>query len=489
MDNTTTNDQVQAQEEIVSRPNHLKLVALNVNEFAGLNYEDKALVIHFPQHENGETGGIIEFSGDQGVGKTSIMNGIKFLMGENEPANAINSKSKTKGLSLTFQKGEDVYTSRATTKSFVLTLNKEIEGKVVGSDLKRPKDILTSLIGPLGLSPDFLSKKKSGEDQIDWIKSLSSPNSEVSKIEREANENYANAYKERTGVNATASRLTQEIASAGYYQIEKESGTLSETEKFKQDNEKVQRAPANKEELNDLFQKALADNQQLDKANEWLDRSVGVMSVLEIEQKSIEDKILMLQQDLKEKQSQIESLTINIAKANSKKEELKDAPDNYRVANENMQNASTVALVKRDIEQAKNNAVLLGQVLETQLTLNNKMVEIDKIRKEIAKSFTPDIEGMEVEIGGSIDEATRPIGVYLHGVNMSHLSESELWDLCLQVWKVSGTSIVFIENSTSLGTDAINRIKWFADNGGYVFLSTMTRGYKTLKVEFLKELK
>ena len=96
--------------------------------------------------------------------------------------------------------------------------------------------------------------------------------------------------------------------------------------------------------------------------------------------------------------------------------------------------------------------------------------------------YTPAIEGLTIETGVGID-AKQP-GVYVNGKNMAYLSESELWDFCLQVWKLTGTRIVFIENSTSLGSAAVERVNWFAENGGKVFMSTMNRNYKEMKVSF-----
>jgi putative ribosome biogenesis GTPase RsgA len=105
VDTQQTNTEV----DVASRPNHLKLVSLDVTAFAGLDYTDKSLVIVFPEGKN-----ITEFSGDQGMGKTSLANAISSLMGGDEPKNAVNSAKQTKAASLNFEANGNVYESRLT---------------------------------------------------------------------------------------------------------------------------------------------------------------------------------------------------------------------------------------------------------------------------------------------------------------------------------------------------------------------------------------
>ena len=66
---------------------------------------------------------------------------------------------------------------------------------------------------------------------------------------------------------------------------------------------------------------------------------------------------------------------------------------------------------------------------EEQKTLNAKLDQYEAELRELAQQFTPDIEGLEIELGNSIDNK-RQMGVYYKGTNIAFLSESELWDLC-----------------------------------------------------------
>ena len=98
---------------------------------------------------------------------------------------------------------------------------------------------------------------------------------------------------------------------------------------------------------------------------------------------------------------------------------------------------------------------------------------------EYIKSFTPDILGFEVKI--ATDENTEE-GLFYTGKSIDQLCESELWEMCLLVWAAFDVRIVFAENLNSLGSNAIERLNWFVDNGGYVFATEMDRAEKNIKI-------
>lgn len=469
------------EEEVTSRPNHLKLISLEVEAYAGLNMTDKALVVHFPENDR-----ITEFSGDQGVGKTSLMNGLKSLMGEQEPGNSVNATTGNKSATLTFEKDGNKYQARLTKTAFTLKNIKEDDsGKIVTSTINKPKDIISDLIGPVGVSPTFLSKKKSGEEQIEWIKSLAGNNPEIAKAEQEMQAAYDIAYKKRTGANADVERLSREVRGGNYYAWDFENKVFVETETRATVLKSISAAPENDEEIKATYKKEFARDRELDRANQRIKEHTDRKGEVEQEILTIEKQILLLQDQVAAKTEQKKAIEESIVKGEEYVKDLQDAPEKFKAAQESMQNSGNIALARKSL---KDQADLVSQynIAEAhQLALNNQLVEYTGLMQKLAKDSTPDIEGLEVVIG-AID-TKRPAGVYFKGVNISALSESELWDLCLQIWKYTGTSVVYIENSTSLGTDAIHRVNWFAQNGGHVFISTMQRGYKELKVSFHKE--
>lgn len=469
------------KEEVTSRPNHLKLISFEVEAYGGLNMTDKALVVHFPENDR-----ITEFSGDQGMGKTSLMNALKALMGEQEPGNAINAVANNKSATLTFEKDGNRYQSRLTKTAYTLkNLKEDATGKIITSTISKPKDILSDLIGPVGVSPDFLTKKKSGAEQIEWIKSLAANNPEIAKLEQEIQGKYDTAYKERTGINAEVTRLRQEISAVGYYRWDSTNNVFAVTQKMSEDKTIIDKAPANDDEIKEIYDRELARDRELDRAKQKLAGYVEKTEQIDIYIDNINEQIKELQEKLTKAENEKIVISEGISKGEEYVKTLQDAPEKLLQAQADMQNAGKIALLKKALADSTASIAKYSRTETEQANLNNKLVEYEKLMQDLAKECTPDIEGLEV-ITGNID-SKKPTGVYYKGINMAALSESELWDLCLQIWKFTGTSVVYIENSSSLGTDAINRVNWFAEKGGHVFISTMQRGYKELKVSFHNE--
>jgi hypothetical protein len=468
------------KEETTSRPNHLKLISLEVEAYAGLNMTDKAMVVHFPENER-----ITEFSGDQGVGKTSLMNGLKALMGEPEPQNSVNAAAGNKGATLNFEKDGNRYQARLTKTTFTLkNLREDENGKIITSTINKPKDIICDLIGPVGVSPTFLSKKKSGDEQIEWIKGLASNNQEVSKREQEIQVKYDEAYKGRTKINNEVDRLVTEISATGYYVWDKKQKVFTVAPKLSDVQAVIAEAPANVDEMKADYDRELTRDRELKAAESKIASLQDSERRLKLDVDRIDAEIARLQKQKEDTLCAINETEEKIKLGQAYVEERKDAPDKLLQSQEVMQTYGRIELLRKEVADVASAMDKFRESEIEQESLNNKLVEYNKLMQELAKEVTPNIEGLEV-IVGNID-SIKPAGVYFKGVNIAALSESELWDLCLQVWKFTGTSVVYIENSSSLGTDAINRVNWFAENGGHVFISTMQRGYKDLKISFHK---
>ena len=472
------------EKEIVSRPNHLKLVKFSAEQYAGLDYTnspEKSLVLFFPENEH-----ILEAKGDQGVGKTSLMRAFMASMGMQEPDNAINNKTANKSAQLEFEHDDKMYKVRITKTGFGVTYDTEVNGKTVKNTVNKPKEVLQNIIGPIGISPEFLRNQKSGAEQIKWIKSLTLKTPEAEKEEADIQYKHASDYKERTIVNRDEARLKTEIISSGLYQWDSENFVLLETEYKTNLFQKVKDAPE-EAEVKEIYTLAQKKRDELVAGRNRIDE-------LQKDKKKIESEISEIDRQIEEltakktgKAFTIAETDKAIAKGLQFVEERKDAEKEFDVALENMQNASNIALGKKALDDISGKIVEYKKIELRQEELNNNLELYSTQLKELAKQYTPAIEGLEVVVNG-IDN-TKLEGVYLNGVNMAHLSESECWDLCLQLWKMQGTSVVFIENITSLGSAAIDRVNWFADQGGYVFVSQMQRGYQELKVEFINQIK
>ena len=469
--------------DIASRPNHLKLVSLTVDTFAGLDYSDKSLVIVFPEGEN-----IAEFSGDQGVGKTSLANALSTLMGGDEPKNAINADKLTKGAALKFIDNGTEYESKLTKSAYTLKQITDVPGaKKAIATVSSPKTVLSNIVGPLGVSPDFLKGKSKGEDQIAWIKSMASQNTDLAAQEQEYKTMHDIAYKKRTQVNKDLQDLGSKITESTLYVWDNENKVFVQSENYKMAVQVESEAPKDRKELDEKFKSAEKKNSEYNNGKGRVVELESEAALKRQEIKRIEDEILRLQAQLETEKIKLTTTISHIQIGKDYVEKRKDAEQEYQAVRKEVMDYSEIEKIRNLIATTDSNLAAYNESARVKQELNDIMDGCEKGLKELAQKYTPNIEGLEVVVA-NIDSA-KPEGVYYKGTNISHLCESELWDLCLQVWKHTGIRIVFIENSSSLGSEAIQRINWFAANGGYVFVTTMQRGYKELKVSFHKELK
>lgn len=460
------------KEDIVSRPNHLKLVQTGIEVCAGLNYENGALMVVFGDNK------IIEASGDQETGKTSFMNAIMMLLGLGTPENAINSKTKSKSLFQDFIKDGVKYRVKATTSSFTLhTITDTKDGEVLGK-LDSPMNRVQKLIGPVGVSPEFIKKKKSGEEQIEWIKKLSVTGD--AKVEEDKlKKSYKESYDLRTPVNAEFDRCKQELTSTPFYVWDTVNYVMLPTDVLEKAEQEIAEAPpANT--INETYN-------ELDKKRQTFEHNNTKLEVIKETKKTLIREVEELELKLKAKREELNTCEERIVNGTKAISEINYVPTDYETAKKNQENAATIALKQKAVADAKATFLKFDEAEKSKTRINNMLSDIEGKLKELAKKYTPPIEGLEI-ITTNIDD-TKKEGVYLNGMNIAWLSESRLWDFCLQIWKLQGVSVVFIENITSLGSHAIERINWFTENGGYCFLSTMQRDYKELKISFLKELK
>lgn len=479
MDTQQTNTEV----DIASRPNHLKLVSLDVTAFAGLDYTDKSLVIVFPEGKN-----ITEFSGDQGMGKTSLANAISSLMGGEEPKNAVNSTKQTKAASLNFEVNGNVYESRLTKSAYQLKMITDMpNGKKAVSDVKSPKTMLANIVGAIGVSPDFLKNKSKGSEQIEWIKSMAAQNTDISQKEEEYKTLFQKAYNNRTDINKSLKECQRILNESGLYVWDAENKVYVESADYATHVKIEAEAPKDRVALDEKFKSA---EKKISEYNNGKSRLAELGTKLSNYNRSIttiENEILALQAQLATEKVKLAETEEAIKRGKEYIQERESAEKEYQEIRKEVMDYGNIETLRKLLSDSK-------QTLDNYNTYEEAKKECEAIMdtceadlKNLTKQYTPPIEGLEV-IVANIDSA-KPEGVYYKGTNIAHLCESELWDLCLQVWKCTGIRVVFIENSSSLGSDAVQRINWFANNGGYVFITTMQRGYKELKVSFHKELK
>jgi chromosome segregation ATPase len=316
---------------------------------------------------------------------------------------------------------------------------------------------------------------------------MAAQNTDISQKEEEYKSIYAKAYSNRTEINKSLKECQRILNESGLYVWDAENKVYVESADYATHVNIEAEAPKDRIALDKKFAEAELRNQQLQNGKGRVAELENEAGFKRHEIKRIEDEILRLQAQLETEKQKLTATEENIQKGKTYVEERKDAEKEYTEIRKEVMDYGNIETLRKMLAESK-------QTLDNYTTYEQAKMECEAIMdtceadlKVLTQKYTPPIEGLEV-IVANIDSA-KPEGVYYKGTNIAHLCESELWDLCLQVWKCTGIRVVFIENSSSLGSDAVQRINWFANNGGYVFITTMQRGYKELKVSFHKELK
>lgn len=495
-----------------STPSHLKLLKYAPEAYAGITPE-QAVVVIFPQDQP-----LMELKGDQGTTKSSNISALKTLLGAEEPANAINSITGKKAAELTFQVGGAEYVSRVTKTGFTLTeIKRMANGKDIRSEIKKPKDVLRSLIGPLGSDPNFL-KSKNPKDQIKFVREMMVLSPEYLQVEESISAIYKESYASRTTVNKVVSeygaklvqndRLFVSVKGEG---IKKAPGYNLQSEKYSVDlkdrDESIAKAFASARDEANAFTATKVD---LHNTKNSLVEYRNAIWVMESQLKELAARIEKGKEKIEETCKTIEVLENKLVLQPQAEKALQDATAALQESNtfkEEKHAFDTSIKMFEDYQSA----------IELQGKLNKKLDLLAEQKQELVQQITPDIEGFEICIPSDVDidsekavwkeknpeiddaeiarlaaitvAASNREGIYYKGRSVAELSESELWELWLQLCNVSGVKAVFIENISSLGSSAIDKINELAANGCNVFYSAMERGLPALQISFYTQIK
>ncbi len=428
---------------------------VSIENFGGID-ESSPITIIFDETYKGLT----TMSGDEATGKSSVIQCLEALMGDNFSEYYVNKKTKAIGGTLEFISDGKQYKTRVTTKSFKLEVLNDVAGKEKWVGVGEDKTLIRKLL-PFATSPDIL-QSKSGVEQVEWLKKLAGTSVDDTALA----EQYKKAYSERTGKNKEVTIYKKQLIDTGLF-ID-ESKDVVPTPQFQTLKETVDGIDIDKvlsmqdTELSDLRKK----EQTLNKAKAEFETFEYQISEKQKRIKEIEEEIAQLEE----------------RKVNGKKylDENKDLP-------EQVQKVETKLEETKEIKRQKENVLSTSKLYETfknvsaqALTLTNQIDKITADRLAIAKTFTPDIPNFEVVLKTLDNEG----GLFLNGINIAALSESERYSLCLQIWQHFKISVVFIENISSLGSHAMDIVQMFIANGGKVFATQMKRGKNKMSVSF-----
>lgn len=435
----------------------LKLIGFTVNSFAKID-QSNPVVIVFPEGKR-----VMELEGDQAVGKTSVIEAFKSLVGYTMPDNSINKADNTRKASLEFEKNGNKYRVSITKSRFEVELLADNQWAV----MKSPKSIISELVGPIGLNPMFL-KEYDGKKQLEWIKNFIKLDDEALEMEKKIEGNINSAYLDRRDVNREIKRIDSELAGNTYYT----------NRHIWEDKIKNYVEPDIKEvkEKYDIYSRAETEVEVLKSSVENTRQSIETIKS-RIEMLSLQLAEAELEQ--KEAEKKMESEAERLVKGEAYLVENKDIKWQYQ---------QQVAVLSEAKEMGRHQ-MEYDKMLQLEKRGNHFHSEYARLeaildqyraaKKSFIQALTPPVDGLEIFVA---DEEEKREGIFYKGMSVSELSESELWTLNSELLTALDIRIIVIENISSLGSSAIEHFNKYVEMGGYILASKMNREEKALKL-------
>lgn len=500
-----------------STNNHLRLVKLEPTSFAGLNIsnpEDQSLVIAFP--DEGKNALILE--GDQGTGKSSMLECLKFIFTGDEPENAINSITNDKKVKAIFSEkdGDIMYFIKATKTGYSIEKHEKKDGTIEKSTVQQPKNWLRNKIGPVGIDPSFL-KRMNPERQIEWVRDLIKLDAEKKEQESAIRKVIKQNYSKRRDANKNKKAKKQSLIASGYYLSDRlNKKEIIASDKYAEDVAKYAKPIEERQaEVSNIFEEANVNNNNLvslrDKLNNPIHGLHAQGNRLSEKSDKIRDQISQLQIELAENEVLIESTKLSCQEVIAEIELLMDAPEKLEEAKKTMEKMNEYIVAKTNFAAIQKTYSEYQELTSSWKDLDTELEVKEKELQAFILTITPDIPGLELCIPQDINvedelsafkdeyedatpeqiaakekelkDKTRE-GIYYKGHSITELCESEIWGLCTMIWKYQNVPVIFIENVSSLGSDAIATINQFLENGGQVYATRMNRELKTMKISF-----
>lgn len=492
----------------------IRFVSLGVTSYARINKRYKADV-KYPEgvdiseelkNVDSENGVVIVFpdgyrfqqsEGDQGTGKSSLQKALLELTGSLLAPNAINSIDNDKRINVKLW-GLDghLYSIRATKATYVIErIETDPEtgepivndkGKEIKGEMKSPKELIKKIVGPAGISPQWLAEMKPA-DQVAWLRSLYTLDQDVLKQEVTIRKDFQTNYEARTKAGNESKRYKAMLEGSPFYR------------------EQATHAKYFAETNFDGIEQQFKDAQLA--YTEYQKTEIGLQQLKDIHLKNAELTVERADENIRHLEEHIKELQKKLALAHDEKQKKVEAKiqfedrikagdkwieDNaavkttYEGFSQKITAATEFKAKKQEWEIMLQNQKQANHFTDEYVRLTNRLDELAKAKQQLIELFSPKIERFEVCIP---DEEDKREGLFYKDLSLDKLSESELWEMVLQLWKELNVQMAFVENINSLGTGAVEMFNMFIQQGGYVFATMMNRAEKNLKITFASEIK
>lgn len=426
----------------------MKLKKLEVNSFGGIN-PDSPVVIDFTNSK------FVTVEGDMGVGKTSLLNSLLVACGQlskdSNDKQFVNNDTGKIDLNFSFV-GKDrlSYEVRCTKSSFQLSYE--------GNSVPEPITKMKELLGIVGVSPMEI-KNKPLKEIVRWLSSYSN---------KSAEEFEGQLLKCKTNI-----KLARDTRASANKSLKALNEFLNEEPMFInwEESEKKYKKEINLKEI----------SSQLDVAGKKSDKLLQAESKLKQlneRRESIDEQISRLMKEAEDIDKSIELGVKFVAENKGAKKEYDDVKNKYDNAAQDSINYNKWQEIKRK-KKEKDEFETISQ------SADSKEKEILQSLKELQAEILPDIKGVELVTEDTHEDGVmKKEGLYLGGKNVSQLSESEWWNLVIQIWRKYKVKIVVIDNFQSLGSSAIDILNKLNNDGCYILAAQMNREQKTLQINY-----
>lgn len=425
----------------------MKLRQLEVNAFSGIN-PAAPVIIDFTNSK------FVNLEGDNGVGKTSVLNSLLVACGQlsKDNKNFVNNESQKIDINFSFV-GKDrlQYEVRCTKSSFKLMY----EGEAVPEPISKMKELL----GVVGVSPMEIKNSKLPVI-IKWLASYSNKSPE---------EFEAAALKLKNGI-----KLSQDTRATANKSFKGINEFLNEEPLFINwsESEKKYKTEPNIQQLSKELETAGK------KSDKFVENETKVKGQEE-RKKQIEKQIEDLQKELDTVKSNIEIGNDWLDKNKTAKKDYDEVKKKYDTA------AQDVVSFNKWKEIVKKKEERDGYETIAQ-TADAKEKQLLQEMKELQAEILPDIKGVELVMEDTHEDGGVPKkeGLYWNGRNVAQMSETEWWDIVLLIWRKYKVKVIVIDNFQSLGSDAIAILEKLSKDGCYILAAEMNRQQKTLQIDY-----
>ena len=390
----------------------------------------------------------VKLTGDNKVGKTTILDlllmNLGAIAGDDLVKRLVNKDTGTIDTELEFVGNDKLkYKTRITKSQFVL----EYEGE----KMPEPKEKTRQLLGAVGLNPMAL-KTASTQDIVKWLSGYTT----------KGTEEYQKQY-EKLKDNIKQSRNTRAEANRNFKAI--------------------------KTTIEDDITEA-AWNRNEDKYGRETDIK-GLSAKLDAAGKR-SDNYIKAETKLKEFKTRKEQLLAELAEVEGKITQAEDyilknkaAKTEYDEVKQQYESAAEQAAKYQWWKNIKQKKSEMDEYETLAQRADAKEKDLLEELKELQADLIPNVRGLEILLEDELEggKLVRKSGLYYKGFHSTQLSESEFISVYIEILRRNKVKILIIDGINNLGSDVMEVLDKFKNEGAYILYSEMRRGQQTLEIE------